>query len=359
MVIASSPGRICLFGEHQDFLGLPVISMAMNLRFHIVAESRNGNEFIIEKPDLGETEKFVPSMNLVYTSNRDYLKSSVNVLKKTYGLKFDKGYKFTMKSKIPVNAGCGSSSSMVVTWIAILLYLNNISVSPVELAELAFEAEVAEFGESGGKMDHYTAALGGMLYLDFSVTPHEVKKLEAIPKGFVLGDSLEPKETTEVLRISRTAAETGFDKLKQIYPSFDIKHTRLEDIEPALENLSDTEKRVIRAQIKNRDILKRALEMFNKGDIDKEELGKLLLQHHEMLRDGLGISTPKIERMLEAALGAGALGGKINGSGGGGTMFAYAPGHEIEVAEAIEKTGGKAFIISVDRGTIIEESTKV
>jgi len=28
--------------------------------------------------------------------------------------------------------------------------------------------------------------------------------------------------------------------------------------------------------------------------------------------------------MIDAALGAGALGAKINGSGGGGTMFAYA-----------------------------------
>ena len=24
------PGRICLFGEHQDYLGLSVISMAVN-----------------------------------------------------------------------------------------------------------------------------------------------------------------------------------------------------------------------------------------------------------------------------------------------------------------------------------------
>ncbi|MCH1575403.1 MAG: galactokinase family protein, partial [Flavobacteriales bacterium] len=28
--VSSAPGRLCLFGEHQDYLGLPVIAMAMN-----------------------------------------------------------------------------------------------------------------------------------------------------------------------------------------------------------------------------------------------------------------------------------------------------------------------------------------
>jgi len=47
------------------------------------------------------------------------------------------------------------------------------------------------------------------------------------------------------------------------------------------------------------------------------------------------------------------LGGKINGSGGGGCMFAYAPKNAEIVAEAIEKVGGKSFIISSDSGTRI------
>ena len=86
---------------------------------------------------------------------------------------------------------------------------------------------------------------------------------------------------------------------------------------------------------------------------DYELIGNLLMNHHAVLRDLLKVSTPKIEAMLEAALNAGALGGKINGSGGGGCMFAFAPDNPQSVAEAIEKVSGEATIIRYAEGTKI------
>ena len=52
-------------------------------------------------------------------------------------------------------------------------------------------------------------------------------------------------------------------------------------------------------------------------------------------------------------MNAGALGAKINGTGGGGCMFAYAPNNPGKVAEAIDSVGGKAYIIQPDEGTLI------
>ena len=90
---------------------------------------------------------------------------------------------------------------------------------------------------------------------------------------------------------------------------------------------------------------------------DNKRLGELLYEHHCHLRDGIGISTPKIERMLDAAMEAGALGGKVNGSGGGGTMFAYAPGRQEEVKAAIDAAGGRGMKITPRQGvTLVEES---
>ena len=53
------------------------------------------------------------------------------------------------------------------------------------------------------------------------------------------------------------------------------------------------------------------------------------------------------------AMDAGALGGKINGSGGGGCMFAYAPDEPEKVAEAVKKICGNTQIIHSDAGTKI------
>ena len=70
----------------------------------------------------------------------------------------------------------------------------------------------------------------------------------------------------------------------------------------------------------------------------------------------LDVSTVKIDNMLDAALDAGALGGKITGSGGGGCMFAYAPDNPEIVAEAIQKAGGRSFVINSDIGTSVKKT---
>ncbi len=62
--------------------------------------------------------------------------------------------------------------------------------------------------------------------------------------------------------------------------------------------------------------------------------------------------------MLAAAMEAGAVGGKINGSGGGGCMFVYAPEQTNQVADAIESAGGKAYIVRIDEGVKIERAVE-
>ena len=67
-----------------------------------------------------------------------------------------------------------------------------------------------------------------------------------------------------------------------------------------------------------------------------------MLQHHEALRDGLGLSTPRIEAMRETALEAGAWGYKLVGSGGGGCTVAWTPKDKADaVSKAMMNAGAK------------------
>jgi galactokinase len=63
--------------------------------------------------------------------------------------------------------------------------------------------------------------------------------------------------------------------------------------------------------------------------------------------------------MMEAVLQAGALGAKINGSGGGGTIVILAPGRENQVIKALREVDAEGYPVKVDPGArIIMEEKK-
>ncbi|HED05539.1 MAG TPA: hypothetical protein ENI61_02505 [Ignavibacteria bacterium] len=124
------------------------------------------------------------------------------------------------------------------------------------------------------------------------------------------------------------------------------------NIEKYTAYLNSDQIQLLKGTIRNREITKRAKKILLTTPLDHEAIGNLLTEHHIVLRNVLKISTLKIDRMIKSALKAGAYGAKINGSGGGGCMFAYAPGNTQKIKEAIEKEGGKAFIIHTDLGTL-------
>ena len=82
------------------------------------------------------------------------------------------------------------------------------------------------------------------------------------------------------------------------------------------------------------------------------ELGKLMNEHHAVLKNILKITPPKIDDMIDAALKAGAYGAKIVGSGGGGSICAIASEEtQQKVIDSISAAGAKdAYAVSVTSG---------
>ncbi|MBN1917563.1 MAG: GHMP kinase [Verrucomicrobia bacterium] len=349
----SVPGRVCLFGEHQDYLGLAVIAMAVDRRLEIEARPRADNVYRVQMPDLPDELVLVPSGEITCDRPRDYLRSGINVLKRE-GLAFGQGWDFTVRSTIPIGAGCASSSALTVAWIAANLYIHGDprALQPIEIARLAHRAEVAEFGEPGGMMDHYTCSLGGLIHVDCA-DPVTVTPLEADLPGLVLGHSGAWKDTTAILADVRGGVEGAVAAIRELMPGFDLKTTPLGMAGHHFVALPADQRDRLAASLANRDICQDAL-MFLRSRPDPRRVGELLSLHHQMLRDKLGVSTDKIEAMIAAAMGVGALGCKLNGSGGGGTMIALAPGKTDEVVAAIKRTGAEAWLIHKAPGVDIQ-----
>jgi galactokinase len=346
----SAPGRVCLFGEHQDYLHLPVVPCAISLRVSIEGTRMDRPRVDLDLPDIGSHESFPIDCPLRYEKERDYLRSAVNVVHR-HGYTHSTGLHATVRGSIPINTGTSSSSALIVAWVDFLVRMSDQAetLPPERIAVLAHEAEVLEFNEPGGMMDHFSTAVGNVLAIDFSPAI-AVTRLAVLLKTFVLGDSGEPKDTTAILgRVKNQVLEIAAELHRQ-HPEFSLHAVDAGSLERYAADLTPERAALLRGTIRNRDITGVARKLLCESPLNHYRVGLLLSEHQAVLRDVLRISTPKIDRMIDAAVGAGAYGGKINGSGGGGCMFAYAPERTEEVAAAIEQAGGKAYVVTADDG---------
>ena len=346
-----APGRICLFGEHSDYLGLDVIAAAISMEIEIIATPRADDEIHVIYLDLGEEDIFSIETEIPYRSQRDYFRSAFNVMARQ-GFRPHHGWSLRVKGNIPLAAGLSSSSAMTVGAVLAIAKMSEEKITEKNVALAAYDAEVTEFGESGGTMDHYASVFGGVIHVDME--SGTAIRLPARLASIVIGNSCEKKkDTVGDLRFIRTTVEKEYEIISHSIISFNRRATPVESVYEQRPQGPSQERRMAEATLQNRDLTYRALRLLRNTDPEPREIGKMLTEHHEILRDGLNRSTPKIERMIEASLRAGALGCKINGSGGGGTMMAYCNGKENEVSSAIQQVGGEAYIVKVSRGATL------
>lgn len=355
-ITVSTPSRICLFGEHQDYLGLQVIALAINLRFSATLVPRADSKIVIHSDYFKDDDATVTvplDQPIHYQNKRDYLRSTIKVLQNK-GLCFPSGADVYLKSQIPIGKGMCSSTALVM--VLIKLYLEYIGApqkdQPETMAQWGFEAEVETFGEPGGKMDHVTSAMGGLLHLDFVGGGMKATRLSRdLPGRLLLFDSLEPKDTIGVLAGAKTPVQEGLATLAPLGVE-SIRDLAENDEKLALlSHVLPEQRHKILASVDNYRIQRKALKLLSEGPFDPVELGNLLKRHHANLRDGLGISTPTIERIFAAAYDAGALGGKINGSGGGGCGYVYVRQEDAKrVTAAIERLGYPVYPLTQDTG---------
>jgi len=338
--------------------------MAISKYIYLEAQRISAARFFIELPDIDETlEITLNNKELEYDSNREYLKSGFNQFLRK-GIKFNKGYKIKITGDIPINAGAASSSALVIAWLYFLNVISGNSLDRYQLANEGYNAEVKEFGDAGGKMDFFSSAYGHLIYLEPKELYPNITEIPVKLKGFVLGNSLEKKETVEDLKKVKSLSMKSFEALKEIMPSFDRFKTSLKDMEQFLPNLEKEFQKKIHGNILNREITLKAKNLIlnnqmlfknqavnpNKIGIFYHQLGNLLNLHQYQLKNNIEISTKKIDDMISRCIETGALGAKINGSGFGGTMFALAPGKENKIKTAIEKAGGDAYLINTSKG---------
>ena len=351
-VLSIAPGRVCLFGDHQDYLGLPIIACAIN-RFAEIRGFPNGtDEFHIEMPDINESRSFLIHENFNQHEKGDHLGAVVHVLKR-YGCVLSKGYSISIKSNIPINAGLSSSSAIVVAWVRFLLstFGSTNEITDELVAQISYEAEVIEQNSPGGRMDQYSIAIGDIIFLETDDSAKFYKIVTTLD-GLIIGESGIPKNTVGLLGNLKRKALASIKAVKDYDANFNLHTATLSDVEKYSEILSEELKPFFYSSIKNHLITQEALIVLNENVLNYNRIGTLMNEHHTVLKNVLKITTPKIDAMINAALDAGAYGAKIVGSGGGGSICAIASEENKQnVIDSIHAAGAKdGYAVDVASG---------
>eukprot|EP00605_Chrysophyceae_sp_TOSAG23-4_P001969 GSChrysophyteH1.ASY1.ANO1.2180.1 assembled CDS len=341
-IISNAPGRVCLFGDHQDYLLNPVIACAIDRNISITAFLIDTDEFVIHKADLKkeETIKFTETFN---TDEFDLLRLSLRVLER-YGCRPCCGYGFdvTITGDIPVNAGLSSSSALTIAWIHFLIVAFGVEIP---YRGTTYKAEVSELGMSGGKMDHYSIAVGSTIALDTRCDTYEKLSLcKMMPNvELVIVVSGQAKDTNGTLSHLKTQQIEALDALRVKRPKFDSQALVCpvdfrEDLSwtsppehivgAAMEEIDELLRPYLHAALFNHYLTASARALligaFSSANPAREvRIGELMTLHQQSLCNDLKNSTELIDSIILACLGSGrCLGAKIVGSGGGGCVVA-------------------------------------
>jgi len=333
---------------------LPVIACAINRKIVLSAKRNNFEYFEIFMPDVSSERCISIFEPFDVLEPHDFFASALRVARQ-YGCIPNTGYTIEIKSNIPINAGVSSSSALVVAWIHFLLkaFGCNQTITPQFIAQLAYESEVLEHNAPGGRMDQYTIALGNILYIDTS-KDLAFKTIGTSLNGLILAESGIPKETIGLLSRLRTKAIEAINYVKKKYPSFNIKTATMDDYDQFSKEIPADLTPYFYAAIKNHSITQQALKGFEKEPFDTKLIGKLMNEHHQVLKENLKITVPKIDKLINIALNAGAYGAKIVGSGGGGSIVVLAPEDKKEaILNSLMDNGANAvYEVPITQGTL-------
>jgi galactokinase len=304
------PGRVNLMGDHTDYNRGLVLPMAID-RWCVVAAETNGERVVRARSEQYDGSVEIPldrqlDPGEVEPAWSRFVAGAVSALHGV-GARLD-GVDLSIRSTVPAGAGLSSSSALSVALTFALAPGLRLDVG--ERAALALDAEVRATGVPGGLMDQLAALAARAdhaLLIDFDAFAMEPVLLP--PEAAILvvhsgrARALAGSEyAARRAECDAIAARLGVGSLRRATPA-------LVAAEPRARHVVSENGRVLATAV--------ALRMA-----DLATAGHLMLESHASLRDDYEVSTPDLDALVDALVGAGALGARLTGAGFGGCVVA-------------------------------------
>jgi len=292
IVKAQAPNRVLDFGGWTDtwFAGSGyVLNFAVSLYAQVIIATRARPGVSIIAQDFGEIIDIAEPGAEPYNGKHDLLKAAVNVM----GIdKLDAH----VYADVPAGCGTGSSAAISVALIGALSMLTGEYYRPEQIGRLAHELETKELGIQSGVQDQVAAAVGGISY--HTIDPY-------------------PRVTTSPVRLSPEIAWELESRLALVYTG--ERHLSSEVHEKVIADYQAGNPATRKAMDTLKTTPQLAASALWKGDFAAfAEIMNLNNSAQKALHPG--ITTDRIEEIEEVARLTGAIGFKINGAGGGGSV---------------------------------------
>ncbi|MEZ5000898.1 MAG: dehydrogenase [Bacteroidales bacterium] len=324
MIIRSkAPLRIGLAGggtdvsPYSDLYGGAVLNATIDLYAYTTLIPRNDGKISINLVNRSATLQF-DSASRLPVNNAAIIPAGVynRVIELTGGkpLSFD----LSVFVDAPPGSGLGTSSTLLVSVLGAFSEWLGLPLGEYDTARMAWEIERIDLGMAGGKQDQYAATFGGFNFIEFG------------PDGTVI---------VNPLRIKQMHMDEIAHNLLLYYTGTSRLSSKI--IESQMDSVRKNSNMEVEAMHRMKEQALQMKEAILKGEFWR--IGEILSYGWKHKKEmASGISNPGIDQLYDAAMAAGATGGKISGAGGGGYMVFYCPGtSKYSVAEALGKFEGR------------------
>jgi len=304
MVRVTAPGRGGIIGNPSDMYGGTVVSCSIGERAdatispspRLILDVYGQWAEITDETDL----QFDPKLHFL-----DVAKAVWRYLRRPESgfaeeIEADATFHVRAHSNIPLKAGCAGSTAMLLVILAGILRHFGARTTRHELAELARRIERHELGVHCGYQDQYMIIFGGLNCVDMRGKENHADGRDS---PFATVEPL----TQDVPELPFILANTGIQHSSSEFHAEPRK--KWEQGDPKRQQ--GFERIGILGRLGKKALLRQSWEW----------LGELMNENHRLTDELVGAGEEN-NRLIAAALKAGALGAKLSGAGRGGTIIA-------------------------------------
>ena len=303
--MAAGHGKIILLGEHAVVYGSRAIAAPIPLAVRArVMDEDDGVWLVVPRWGVEQRLRSDPKMRRSFEVPAALILESLGLI--------ERSMRIEVYSEIPRAMGLGGSSAVAVAIIRALDRHFSLGLHDEEVNVLAFQCERVAHGTPSG-IDNTVATYGRPL-LYRAGDPPLIEPLE-LPEPITLVIGMTGVESLTAKTVARV--REGHERNRDVY---------------------DTIFRGIDA------LTMQALEAIRR--LDLERLGELMNVCQGLL-NGLQVSSWELEELIQIARENGALGAKLTGGGGGGSMIALCPDNAGKVVSAMQDAGYQAMTVRI------------